>query len=66
MSSSKECPVYLKEKQIQKIKVENNISYFDAQRQVTVSNDSQPTSKMSYAGAAKRQYKSAETQTTLV
>ena len=61
MSSSKECPVYLKEKQIQKIKVENNISYFDARRQVTVSNDSQPASKMSYAGAAKRQYTSAET-----
>ena len=65
MSSSKECPVYLKEKQIQQIKVEKKISYFDARRQVTVSNDSQPASTMSYACAAKRQYTSAETQTTL-
>ena len=65
MSSSQECPVYLTEKQIKKITVEKNISYFDAGRQVTVSNDSQPTSKTSCAGAARRQYTSAETQTTL-
>jgi hypothetical protein len=30
MSSSKECPVYLKEREIQKIKIEKNISYLDA------------------------------------
>jgi hypothetical protein len=27
MSSSKECPVYLKEREIQKIKIEKNIGY---------------------------------------
>lgn len=52
-------------KQIQKIKVEKNISCFDGRRQVTVSNDSQPASKRSYAGAAKWQYTSTETRITL-
>jgi hypothetical protein len=35
MSSSKEYPVYLKEREIQKIKIEKNISYLDARRQVS-------------------------------
>jgi hypothetical protein len=65
MSSSKECPVYLKEREIQKIKIEKNISYLDARRQVSISNDSSQNSKASYASAAKRTYTSSTTQTTL-
>jgi hypothetical protein len=63
MSSSKECPVYLKEREIQKKKIEKNISYLDARRQV--SNDSSQNSKASYASAVKRTYTSSTTQTTL-
>jgi hypothetical protein len=65
MSSSKECPVYLKEREIQKIKIEKNISYLDARRQVSIWNDSSQNSKASYTSAAKRTYTSSTTQTTL-
>ena len=56
MSSSKEYPVYLKEREIQKIKIEKSISYLDARRQVSISNDSSQNSKASYASAAKRNH----------
>ena len=43
MSSSKDCSVYQKESQIQKLKVEKNITYTEARRQLSVSNNSSTT-----------------------
>ena len=68
-SSSKECPVWIKEKNIQKIKVEENISYFDARRKVSSDSSIKSSSDpMSYAGKTKsnivdRTFKDQGTQT---
>jgi hypothetical protein len=61
MASSKYCQHFIREKEIQKIKSEKNISYPEARRFVSATNDS-PTQK-SYASVAKRVFNSVETQT---
>ena len=61
MASSKDCQHFIREKEIQKIKSEKNISYPEARRFVSATNDS-PTQK-SYASVAKRIFNSVETQT---
>jgi hypothetical protein len=61
MASSKDCQYFLKEKEIQKVKSEKNISYHKAHRLVSAANDS-PVQK-SYASVAKRVFNSVETQT---
>ena len=61
MASSKDCQHFMREKEIQKIKSEKNISYPEARRFVSATNDS-PTQK-SYASVAKRVFNSVETQT---
>ena len=61
MASSKDCQHFIREKEIQKIKSETNISYPEARRFVSATNDS-PTQK-SYASVAKRVFNSVETQT---
>jgi TnpA family transposase len=40
MASSKDCQYFLKEKEIQKVKSEKNISYHEARRLVSGANDS--------------------------
>ena len=60
MASSKDCQYFLKEKEIQKVKSEKNISYPEARRFFSVANDS-PVQK-SYANVAKRVFNSVETQ----
>ena len=50
-SSSKQCPTLQREKEIQKLKAEKNITYQEARRQVSISSDTAPS--MSYAEAAK-------------
>ena len=62
MASSKDCQHFIREKEIQKIKSETNISYPEARRFVSATNDS-PTQK-SYASVAKcvLNSKSVETQ----
>ena len=61
MASSKDCQHFIREKEIQKIKSEKNISYPEARRFVSAANDS-PAQK-SYASVAKRVFNSVETQT---
>ena len=61
MASSKDCQYFLKEKEIQKVKSEKNISYHKAHRFVSAANDS-PVQK-SYASVAKLVFNSVETQT---
>jgi ABC-type uncharacterized transport system substrate-binding protein len=61
MASSKDCQHFIREKEIQKIKSETNISYPEARRFVSATNDS-PTQN-SYASVAKRVFNSVETQT---
>ena len=63
MASSKDCQYFQKEKEIQKVKSEKNISYPEARRFVSAANDS--SVQKSYASVAKRvlNSKSVETQT---
>jgi len=61
MASSKDCQYFLKEKEIQKIKSEKNISYPEARKFVSAANDS-PAQK-SYVSVAKRVFNTVETQT---
>ena len=65
MSSSKQCPIFIKEKAIVKLKSEKNISYQEAKRQLAVSGSSQPTGQNSYASVAKRAFTNSETQTIM-
>ena len=60
MASSKDCQYFLKEKEIQKVKSEKNISYPEARRFFFAANDS-PVQK-SYANVAKRVFNSVETR----
>ena len=61
-SNSKSCPKWILEKQIQTIKVKNNISYPEARKIVL---NSQPINKPTYAAVTKKVLKSVETQTDL-
>ena len=61
MASSKDCPLFKKEKEIQKIKSENNISYGEARRLYNTVNSQ---SNKTYASAVKST-SSIGTQTTL-
>jgi hypothetical protein len=63
MASSKDCQYFLKEKEIQKVKSEKNISYHEARRFVSGANDS-PVQK-SYDSVTKRVVNSVETLTML-
>ena len=65
MSSSKDCPIYKKEKEILKIKTEKNITYQEARQQHTAFVNSLPSSQNTYASVAKRAFTSTETQTVL-
>jgi hypothetical protein len=60
MASSKDCQNFIREKEIQKIKSEKNISYPEARRFVSAANDS--PAQTSYAGVTKRVFNSVETQ----
>ena len=65
MSSSKECPIYKKEKEILTIKAERNITYQEAKQQLSVSGNSLLSGQNTYASIAKRAFTHSETQTTL-
>ena len=62
MSSSKECSFFKKEREIQKIKSEKNVSYGEARRLYKISNA--PMTGKSYASAVKST-SSIATQTNL-
>ena len=53
-SSSNKCPTFLREKEIQKLKTEKNITYQEARREVTALNAATPS--RSYAEAAKSSF----------
>ncbi|XP_063442684.1 uncharacterized protein LOC134722981 [Mytilus trossulus] len=59
-SSSRDCPVYLKEKNIIKIKTERNISYPEAKQIASVSNDLLVSNRPSYASKVVRSFKTVE------
>ena len=61
MASSKDCQFFQKEKEIQKIKTEKNISYTEARRFVSATNDSNV--QKSYASVVKPVFNSVATQT---
>ena len=63
MAVSKDCPIWKSEKQIQQIKVTNNITFAEARKMVEISNVTKPT----YANAvtSTKTTKSTECQTTL-
>ena len=61
-ANSKNCPKWVLEKQIQSIKVKNNVSYPEARK---IAQTTQPTNKTTYAAATKKSVKSIETQTTI-
>ena len=63
MASSKDCQFFIKEKKIQTIKVERNISYPEARKFVSVTNDS--SAQKSYASVTKPVFTSVETQTDI-
>lgn len=63
MASSKDCPLYIKERKIQAIKVERNISYPEARKFVSMANDS--SAQKSYASVTKPVFTSVETQTDI-
>ena len=65
MSSSKDCPIYKKEKEILKIKTEKNITYQEARQQHSAFVNSLPSGQNTYASVAKRAFTSIETQTIL-
>ena len=59
-ASSKDCSLYKKEKEIQKLKVERNVTYPEARRIFSAANNSTATS---YASVTKRVLRTIETQT---
>ena len=61
MAISKDCPIWKKEKQIQKIKAERNISYPEARRITEASTQSLPS--QTYAEAAKTSVRTVACQT---
>jgi len=61
-SNSKLCPKWVLEKQIQTIKIKNNVPYPEARKIVI---NSQPTNKPTYAAVTKNVMKSVETQTDI-
>ena len=61
--ASKDCQFFIKEKKIQTIKVERNISYPEARKFVSVTNDS--SAQKSYASVTKPVFTSVETQTDI-
>ena len=63
-TSSTQCPVWRKEKEICAVKVTNGVSYQQARKTVEAANPE--SSKKSYAAAAKTQTVSVETQTDLI
>jgi hypothetical protein len=63
MASSKNCQFFIKEKKIQAIKVERNISYPEALNFVSMTNDS--SAQKSYASVTKPVFTSVETQTDI-
>jgi hypothetical protein len=63
MATSKECPVSMKEKEIQQVKTERHLSYPEAWRLVE-DNTPSPTT-MSYAVAVKLTIRTSECQTDL-
>ncbi|VDI47955.1 Hypothetical predicted protein [Mytilus galloprovincialis] len=64
-SSSRDCPVYLKEKNIIKIKTERNISYPEAKQIASVSNDLLVSNRPSYASKVVRSFSHENTQTRM-
>ena len=62
MASSKDCPFFVKEKQIVTLKVKNNISYTEARRLISNPITPFPTS---FANVAKKVFTSVATQTSL-
>lgn len=64
-SSSRDCPVYLKEKNIIKIKTERNISYPEAKQIASVSNDLLVSNRPSYASKVVRSFSHEHTQTRM-
>ena len=62
MASSKECPFFIKEKQIVTLKVKNNISYQEARRMISTQITPLP---VSFANVAKKVFTSVGTQTSL-
>ena len=63
MASSKDCSFFIKEKRIQVIKSEKNVSYIEARRLASASDVQGPS--QSYANATKKVSVSVETQTFL-
>jgi predicted RNase H-like nuclease (RuvC/YqgF family) len=63
MASSKYCQFFIKEKKIQTIKVERNISCPEARKFVSVTNDS--SAQKSYPSVTKPVFTSVETQTDI-
>jgi hypothetical protein len=63
MASSKDCQFFIKEKKIQTIKVERNISCPEARKFVSVTNDS--SAQKSYPSVTKPVFTSVETQTDI-
>ncbi|VDI49927.1 Hypothetical predicted protein [Mytilus galloprovincialis] len=64
-SSSRDCPAYLKEKNIIKIKTERNISYPEAKQIASVSNDLLVSNRPSYASKVVRSFSHENTQTRM-
>ncbi|VDI16891.1 Hypothetical predicted protein [Mytilus galloprovincialis] len=64
-SSSRDCPVYLKEKKYIKIKTERNISYPEAKQIASVSNDLLVSNRPSYASKVVRSFSHENTQTRM-
>lgn len=65
LTSSRECPVYLKEKYTIKIKTENNISYSEAKQLASVSNDLTVTNRPSFASKVSRCFSDESTRTRM-
>ena len=64
MASSKDCPVFKKEKEIQKIKSEKNVSYGEARRLYNTTHNTNQSANKTYASALKSTA-SIGTQTSL-
>ena len=62
MSSSKNCPAYKREKEIQKLKTEGNMSYQEARKLISVTKDS----VLSYASVAKAKPSSTNVETQTI
>ena len=60
-ASSKSCPVWIQEKEIQRVKTEKSLSYGEARKLVVSSSSSSPSVSSSYASAAKSTTKTVST-----